>query len=77
MPRLDPVPWWVRAWYKTPLIDRYAHAWMWGHGGWEVHPPFAPPPGDQPGVREPRRPVLPGMQPGAARAMPTEEQELR
>ena len=24
------------------LIDRYAHAWMWSHGGWEVRPP----PGD-------------------------------
>ena len=38
-PRLDLVPWWVRVWYQLPFIDRYAHAWMWRHGGWEVRPP--------------------------------------
>jgi hypothetical protein len=38
-PRLDLVPWWVRAWYQLPFIDRYAHAWMWRHGAWEVRPP--------------------------------------
>jgi hypothetical protein len=38
-PRLDVVPWWVRVWYELPLIDRYAHAWMWSHGGSEVRPP--------------------------------------
>jgi hypothetical protein len=31
--------WWVQVWYELPLIDRYAHAWMWSHGGWEVRPP--------------------------------------
>jgi hypothetical protein len=38
-PRLDLVPLWVRAWYQLPFIDRYAHAWMWWHGAWEVRPP--------------------------------------
>jgi hypothetical protein len=40
-PRLDMAPWWVRVWYGTPLIDRYAHAWLWYHGGWNVVPPEA------------------------------------
>jgi len=64
MPRLDVVPWWVRVGYAIPLIDRYAHVWMWAHGGWEVRPPSPLPPGDQAGVREPRQPLLPEMQPG-------------
>ncbi len=38
-PRLDRVPWWARLWYNTPLVDRYAHAWLWYHGGWDVIPP--------------------------------------
>jgi hypothetical protein len=38
-PRLDRVPRWVRAWYHTPFVDRYAHAWMWRHGGWDILPP--------------------------------------
>jgi hypothetical protein len=38
-PRLDLVPLWVRAWYRLPFIDRYAHAWMWQRGAWEVRPP--------------------------------------
>jgi hypothetical protein len=37
--RLDRVPAWVRFWYATPLLDRYAHAWMWEHGGYDVLPP--------------------------------------
>jgi hypothetical protein len=37
--RLDLVPWWVRAWYQLPFIDRYAHTWMWRHGAWEVRLP--------------------------------------
>jgi hypothetical protein len=41
VPRLDRVPWWVRLWYGTPLADRYAHAWMWHHGGWDVIPATA------------------------------------
>ena len=38
-PRLDRVSLWVRLWYRTPFVDRYAHAWMWAHGGWNVLPP--------------------------------------
>jgi hypothetical protein len=38
-PRLDLAPWWARAWYHLPFIDRYAHAWMWRHGACEVRPP--------------------------------------
>ena len=38
-PRLDLVPWWAWVWYHLPFIDRYAHAWMWRHGAWEVRPP--------------------------------------
>jgi hypothetical protein len=38
-PRLDLAPWWVRIWYHMPFLDRYAHAWMWWHGAWEVRPP--------------------------------------
>lgn len=41
-PRFDRVPRWVRVWYRTPFIDRYAHAWMWRHGGWDVLPPSRP-----------------------------------
>jgi hypothetical protein len=73
MPRLDVVPWWVRVGYEIPLIDRYAHVWMWAHGGWEVRPPSPLPPGDQASVPEPRQPLLPEMQPEAARPMPQEE----
>jgi len=40
-PRFDRVPVWVRVWYKTPFVDRYAYAWMWRHGGWDVLPPAA------------------------------------
>ena len=40
-PRLDRAPWWARAWYGTPLADRYAYAWLWYHGGWDVVPPEA------------------------------------
>ena len=76
MPRLDIVPWWVRLWYELPLIDRYAHAWMWAHGGWEVRPPSTALPGDQAGVPEPRRPEPPSLNPGQARAMPKEKQRL-
>lgn len=37
-PRLDRMPGWVRAWYRTPFLDRSAHVWMWRHGGWDVDP---------------------------------------
>jgi hypothetical protein len=71
-PRLDIVPWWVQVWYELPLLDRYAHAWMWWHGGWEVRPPDSTRPGQQAGVREPRGPA----HPGTARALPQEDRQL-
>jgi hypothetical protein len=74
-PRPDVMLWWVRVWYALPLLDRYAHAWMWAHGGWEVRPPLGAPPGDHAGVREPREPVPPGRQSGAALAIPQTEQQ--
>jgi hypothetical protein len=40
-PRFDRAPLWARVWYGTPLVDRYAHAWLWYHGGWDVVPPEA------------------------------------
>lgn len=35
-PRLHAMPRWVRVWYRTPFIDRYAYSWMWWRGGWDV-----------------------------------------
>lgn len=37
-PRMDRVPWWVRLWWRAPILDRFAYAWMWDHGGWDVVP---------------------------------------
>lgn len=37
-PRPDRVPLWARLWFATPLLDRYAHQWLWHHGGWDVIP---------------------------------------
>lgn len=68
MPRLDRAPRWVRWWYATPLIDRYAHTWMWRHGAWDVVPPPAREPGGGAGVREPRRPVTPADAGAASRS---------
>jgi len=64
--RPDPerVPAWVRAWYRTPLIDRYAYVWMWHHGGLEILPPQQGP-ADPAGDRPPRCP-LPRDDDGAA-----------
>jgi RimJ/RimL family protein N-acetyltransferase len=56
------MPWWVRLWYHSPLIDRYAYEWMWFHGGFLVFPPdhplsiHGPPPG---GIRTERLEVRP------------------
>lgn len=55
-PRFDRVPRWVHFWYRTPFLDRYAHAWMWHHGGWDVQGWESEEPGNGAGVREPRRP---------------------
>jgi hypothetical protein len=37
--RLDRMPAWVRLLYRIPLADRFAHRWMWSHGGFDVFPP--------------------------------------
>lgn len=55
-PNLRAVPRWVRVWYRTPFLDRYAYEWMWWHGGWSVLTPGEPPAPPPAGVREPRRP---------------------
>jgi len=47
--RLDRAPRWARVWYGTPLVDRYAHAWLWYHGGFDVVPPDAWAPGPESG----------------------------
>ncbi|GAA2759065.1 hypothetical protein GCM10009872_44250 [Actinopolymorpha rutila] len=41
-PHLERVPRWVRIWFWTPWLDRYAHEWLWHHGGFDVLPPDAP-----------------------------------
>src|SRR6266508_4409287 len=74
-PRLDVMPWWVWVWYALPLLDRYAHAWMWANGGWEVCPPPGGSPVEHTGGREPRDPLLPGRQSGAALAIPQTDQQ--
>ncbi len=50
--RPDSLGRWMRAWYRTPFVDRYAHAWMWHHGCFDVSPPSGP---EAAGVREPSR----------------------
>jgi hypothetical protein len=54
-PRLERIPSWARVWYRVPFVDRFAHVWMWDHGGWDVDPPEHGSP-DALGVREPLRP---------------------
>jgi hypothetical protein len=54
--RLDRIPRWARIWYRTPFVDRYAHVWMWEHGGWNVDEPSSAAGPDPAGVREPLRP---------------------
>lgn len=35
--RLDGAPWWLRLWFHTPVIDRYAHPKVVARGyGWLV-----------------------------------------
>lgn len=53
------MPTWLRVWYRTPLLDRFAHVWMWHHGFWWCLNAGRSPPPDQAGVREPRRPSPP------------------
>jgi hypothetical protein len=72
-PNLRAVPRWVRVWYRTPFLDRYAYEWMWWHGGWNVLVPGEPPPPPQAGVREPRGPTpVPRSTPGIIDETPGE-----
>lgn len=64
-PNLAAMPRWVRAWYRTPWLDRYAYEWMWWHGGWSVLVPSPPPDPPDGGVHEPRRPLPPDQGSGA------------
>lgn len=41
-PRPDLMGRWVRLWYKSPFVDRYARSWLWRHGGFDVLPPNGP-----------------------------------
>ena len=51
--RPELAPWWLRCWYRTPCVDRWAYPHMWARGCWEVEPaPAGGPPED--GLREPR-----------------------
>jgi len=36
---LDRMPRWVRLLHATPFVDRFAKAYMWDHGGYDVLPP--------------------------------------
>ena len=56
-PRLDRVPRWVRIWFRTPFIDRYAYVWMWHHGGWDLNSGEAADPGYNAGATLPRSPA--------------------
>ena len=61
------LPWWVRAWLVLPLVDRYAHVWMWHHGLYSL-PPRGGDDGDPSGDRSPQRP--PGPPPALLRRLP-------
>lgn len=41
-PTPERMPLWVRLLYRLPFVDRYAHMWMWSHGGFMVFPPDHP-----------------------------------
>lgn len=58
-PRPDLMPVWVRVWYRSPLADRFAHAWMWHRGGWEVLSPAGGDDSGEAGAEEPRPPLSP------------------
>jgi len=60
------LPLWRRIWARLPFwsCERSLRVWMWYHGYYsvepaEVLPESGPPPGDDAGVREPRRPIAP------------------
>ena len=72
-PRFDRVPWWALVWFHLPFVDRYAHAWMWRHGGWDVWLSGYESPGEA-GVPAPRLPGGPAPEVGAA--LPTPSRRL-
>ncbi len=45
LPNLRGMPRWVRVWYRTPFLARFAYEWMWWHGGWFILTPSPPPSG--------------------------------
>lgn len=51
--RWDRMPLWVRIWSRVPWVDRYARAYMWRHGGWDIVPMSDAETDGQSGVREP------------------------
>lgn len=60
------LPLWRRFWARLPFwsCERSLRVWMWYHGYYsvepaEVLPESGPPPEDDAGVREPRRPIAP------------------
>jgi hypothetical protein len=60
------LPLWRRVWARLPFwwCERSSRVWMWYHGYYsvrptEVLPESGPPPEDDAGVREPRRPIAP------------------
>ncbi len=69
-PRLEAMPMWVRLWYWTPFIDRWAYVWMWDHGGLWVEPPGSAPPREDASVREPIRPTPPARNASVAKHLP-------
>lgn len=69
-PRLEAMPTWVRLWYWTPFIDRWAYVWMWDRGGWWVEPPGSAPPPEDASVREPIRPTPPERNASVAKHLP-------
>ena len=67
VPNLRGVPRWVRLWYATPWLDRFAYQWMWWHGGWSVRIPGDPPePPPDAGDRAPLRPPPTPTRPAGA-----------
>lgn len=54
--RVDLLPRWAALWQATPFLDRWAYAWMWRHGAWEVHP--WPEPAPAPAPRSPEEAIV-------------------
>ena len=69
------MPRWVRWWYHVPFVDRYAHVWMWDHGGWQIVRRSFDGPGGPAHDREPRRPS--SEPPGLRRALEPDAEARR